>query len=37
LQAGDEIRIEGTAGRGERAVIDYVEIVPSREQKWIGK
>jgi alpha-glucuronidase len=31
LQPGDEIRIEGVAEGGERAAVDYVEIVPSRQ------
>ncbi len=31
LRSGDEIRIEGTADGGERAAIDYVEIMPSDE------
>jgi alpha-glucuronidase len=30
LQAGDEIRIEGIADRGERAAIDYIEVAPCR-------
>jgi alpha-glucuronidase len=29
LKPGDEIRIEGTADGGERAAIDYIELVPS--------
>jgi alpha-glucuronidase len=32
LRAGDEIRIEGTADAGERAVVDYVELHPCSER-----
>jgi alpha-glucuronidase len=31
LRRGDDIRIEGISDGGERAVIDYVEITPSRD------
>ncbi|HEX3601597.1 MAG TPA: alpha-glucuronidase family glycosyl hydrolase [Lacipirellulaceae bacterium] len=30
LHAGDEIRLEGSADGGERAAVDYFEIVPNR-------
>ena len=30
LKSGDEIRLEGTADGGERAAIDYFELVPTR-------
>jgi alpha-glucuronidase len=33
LQSGDEIRIEGRADAGERAAIDYLEIVPIAGEK----
>jgi alpha-glucuronidase len=29
LKPGDEIRIEGTADSGERAAVDYLEVIPS--------
>ena len=31
IEPGDEIRIEGTAGAGERAVVDYIEFRPCAE------
>ena len=31
LRPGDEIRIEATAQADERACVDYVEILPTRE------
>jgi alpha-glucuronidase len=30
LQTGDEVRVEGVADGGERAAVDYLEVVPSR-------
>jgi hypothetical protein len=33
LRAGDEIRLVGMADAGERAVVDYFEIVPDRDSK----
>ncbi|MFO0788490.1 MAG: alpha-glucuronidase family glycosyl hydrolase [Pirellulales bacterium] len=30
LKPGDELRLEATADAGERAVVDYIEIVPNR-------
>ncbi len=33
LHAGDEIRLEGTPDADERAVVDYFELVPSRDSK----
>jgi alpha-glucuronidase len=30
LNSGDEIRLEGTADAGERAVVDYFELMPSQ-------
>jgi alpha-glucuronidase len=32
LKPGDEIRLEGTADGGERAVIDYFEVIPTHIQ-----
>jgi alpha-glucuronidase len=32
LKPGDEIRLEGTADGGERAVIDYFEVIPTHKQ-----
>jgi hypothetical protein len=29
LRPGDEIRVEGRADEGERAGIDYIELVPA--------
>jgi alpha-glucuronidase len=30
LEHGDEIRVEGAADGGERAAVDYLEVLPSR-------